>query len=57
MSLKTGYSKAHDRYELDKEKYRFFAIEGQGVMAKVFVQVKMQNGTKKGESFLVSLAD
>ncbi len=41
MSLKTGYSKAHDRYELDKEKYRFFAIEGQGVMAKVFVQVKI----------------
>ncbi|PBK84323.1 hypothetical protein ARMGADRAFT_1037249 [Armillaria gallica] len=51
MSLKTGYSKAHDRYELDKEKYRFFAVEGQGVMAKVFVQVKMKNGTKKGESF------
>ncbi|PBK60359.1 hypothetical protein ARMSODRAFT_1026638 [Armillaria solidipes] len=51
MSQKTGYSKAHDRYELDKEKYRIFAIEGQGVMAKVFVQVKLENGTKKGESF------
>ncbi|KAK0238165.1 hypothetical protein EDD85DRAFT_952333 [Armillaria nabsnona] len=51
-SLKTGYSIAHIRHESETQKYRRLALEGQsGESARVFVQVKRENGTKKGLSF------
>ncbi len=53
-SLKTGYSMAHIRHESETQKYRRLALEGQsGESARVFVQVKRENGTKKGLSFWV----
>ncbi|SJL03251.1 uncharacterized protein ARMOST_06603 [Armillaria ostoyae] len=51
-SLKTGYSMAHIRHESETQKYRRLALEGQsGESARVFIQVKRENGTKKGLSF------
>ncbi|KAK0440492.1 uncharacterized protein EV420DRAFT_1485953 [Desarmillaria tabescens] len=53
-ALKTGYSPAHYLYNSEKDKFCKLAVEGQGVLAKVFVQVKRENGTKKGISFHIS---
>ncbi|KAK0432983.1 uncharacterized protein EV420DRAFT_1655031 [Desarmillaria tabescens] len=50
-ALKTSYSPAHYLYNSEKDKFRKLAVEGQGVLAKVFVQVKRENGTRKGISF------
>ncbi|KAK0438492.1 uncharacterized protein EV420DRAFT_1651417 [Desarmillaria tabescens] len=50
-ALKTGYLPAHYLYNSEKDKFHKLAVEGQGVLAKVFVQVKRENGTKKGISF------
>ncbi|SJK98938.1 uncharacterized protein ARMOST_02216 [Armillaria ostoyae] len=51
-SLKTGYSMAHIRHKSETQKYQRLALEGQsGELARVFIQVKRENGTKKGLSF------
>ncbi len=45
---------AHIRHESETQKYRRLALEGQsGESARVFIQVKRENGTKKGLSFWV----
>ncbi len=50
--LKTGYSMAHIQHESETQKYRRLTLEGQsGESARVFIQVKRENGTKKGLSF------
>ncbi|KAK0441544.1 uncharacterized protein EV420DRAFT_1485616 [Desarmillaria tabescens] len=51
-ALKTGYSPAHYLYNSEKDKFRkTHGRRSRRTCAKVFVQVKRENGTKKGISF------